>query len=76
MRGDLDLLVFAFGEVRLSYNQLPAQLLSDLVLQMRVRGTRSSPALAKLQPASLESEVASRGSTPASSLKRIEVRSD
>ena len=38
MRGDLELLVFTFGEVRRSYDQLPARLVCDLVLQMRVRG--------------------------------------
>ena len=38
LRGDLDLLVFTFWEVRRSYAQLPARLLCDLVLQMRVRG--------------------------------------
>ena len=38
IRGDLDLLVFTIGEVRRSYDQLPARLLCDLVLQMRARG--------------------------------------
>ena len=38
MRGDLDLLVFTFWEVRRSYTQLPARLLCDLFLQMRARG--------------------------------------
>ena len=62
MRGDLDLLVFTFGEVRRSYDQPPARLLCELALQMRVRGPlqRSS---AKVQPPSLESEVASRDET-------------
>jgi hypothetical protein len=36
LRGDLDLLVFTFWEARRSYAELPARLLSDLVLQMRV----------------------------------------
>ena len=72
MRGDLDLLVFAFGEVCRSYDQLPARLLCDLVLQMRARGTLQTSG-AELQRASLENEVAYRRSTPASSLKRIEV---
>ena len=36
LKGDLDLLVFTFYEVRRSYAQLPARLLCDLVLQMRV----------------------------------------
>ena len=45
LRGDLDLLVFAFYEVRRSYDQLPARQLCDLVLKMRgpwaARGRRS-----------------------------------
>jgi Permuted papain-like amidase enzyme, YaeF/YiiX, C92 family len=38
LRGDLYLLAFVFCEVRRSYTQLPARLLCDLVLQMRVCG--------------------------------------
>ena len=75
LRGDLDLLVFAFHEVRRSYAQLPARLLSDLVLQMRARGPLQASSR-ELQRASLENEVASRRPTPASSLKRIEGGSD
>ena len=75
VRGDLELLVFAFGEVRRSYYQLPAQLVCDLVLQLSVgrapRGRRSGGATADL-----ETEVARCRSTPASSLKRIERVSD
>ena len=59
VRGDLDLLAFAFYEVRRSYDQLPARLFSELVLHMRVRGPLQ-PSSATAQPASLESEVASR----------------
>jgi hypothetical protein len=59
IRGDLDLLVFAFGEVRRSYDQLPAQLLGDLVLQIRVRDPLQ-PSSAKVQPPSLENEVVNR----------------
>lgn len=75
MRGDLDLLVFAFYEVRRSYNQLPARMLCNLVLRMRVPG----PLLAGgpgVQRASLEIEVAYRRSTPAIPLKPIEGGSD
>jgi Permuted papain-like amidase enzyme, YaeF/YiiX, C92 family len=75
MRGDLDLLVFTFWEVRRSYDQLPARLLCDLVLQMRGRGPLQADA-AEVRRASLENEFASRSSTPASSLKRIEGGSD
>ena len=75
LRGDLDLLVFTFCEVRRSYAQLPARLLCDLVLQMRVRGPLQAGG-PEVQRASLENEVAYRRSTPASSLKRIEGGSD
>ena len=53
LRGDLNLLVFTFHEVRRSHDQLPARLLCDLVLQMRVRGPlqASGP---ELQRTSLE----------------------
>ena len=37
VRGDLDLLAFTFCEVRRSYVELPARLLCDLVLRLRVR---------------------------------------
>ncbi len=71
MRGDLDLLVFTFHEVRRSYDQLPARLLGDLVLHMRAR--RSLPVGGpEEQRPNLETEVASRRSTPARSLKRVE----
>ena len=75
LRGDLDLLVFTFCEVRRSYDQLPARLLCDLVLQMRVRGPLQAGGR-EVQRASLENEVACRRSTPASSLKLIEGGSD
>jgi hypothetical protein len=75
VKGDLELLAFAFGEVYRSYDQLPARLLRDLVLQTTARGTLQTSG-GEQQRASLENEVASRSSTPASSLKRIEVRSD
>ncbi|HWU38919.1 MAG TPA: hypothetical protein VN203_14815, partial [Candidatus Acidoferrum sp.] len=57
LRGDLDLLVFTFYEVRRSYAQLPARLLSDLVLQMRVRGPLHAGG-PELQRASPGNEVA------------------
>ncbi len=75
MSGDLDLLAFTFGEVRRSYDQLPARLLCDLVLRMGVRGPLQASGR-ELQRASLENEVACRRSTPASSLNRFEGRSD
>ncbi len=71
MRGDLDLLVFTFCEVRRSYTELPARLLRDLVLQMKARGPLQASGRA-LQRASLENEVAYRRSTPVSPLKPIE----
>jgi len=74
MRGDLDLLVFTFCEVRRSYAQFPARLLGDLLLQT-TRGTLQTSG-GELERASLENEVAYRRSTPASSLKRIERVSD
>ncbi len=70
LKGDLDLLVFTFWEVRRSYAQLPARLLCDLILQMRARGPLQAGG-PELQRASLENEVACRRSTPTSSLKRI-----
>ncbi len=75
LRGDLGLLVFAAYEVRRSYAQLPARLLSDLVLQMSPRGPLQVSSR-ELQRASLENEVASRRATPTSSLKRIDGGSD
>jgi len=59
LKGDLDLLVFTFCEVRRSYAQLPARLLCDLVLQMResVGPQAGGP---EVQRASLENEVACR----------------
>jgi hypothetical protein len=38
LRGDLDLLAFTFCAVRRSYAELPARLLCDLVLRLRVGG--------------------------------------
>jgi hypothetical protein len=38
LRGDLDLLSFTYCEARRSYDQLPARLLCDLVVQMSFRG--------------------------------------
>ena len=75
LRGDLDLLVFTFYEVRRSYDQLPARLFCDLALQMRVRGPLQAGG-PEVQRASLENEVAYRRSTPGSSLKPIEGGSD
>jgi hypothetical protein len=37
LRGDLELAVFAAGELRRSYSQLPVRWLRDLALQPRVR---------------------------------------
>ena len=71
MRGDLYMLVFTFGEVRHSYDQLPARLLGDLVLQMTTRGTLQANGR-ELQPASLENEVASRKSSLTNSVKIVE----
>ncbi len=75
LRGDLDLLVFAFYEVRRSYDQLPARMLCDLVLQMRVRGPIQADD-ARVQRASLENEVACRKSSLPSSVKLVEGDSD
>ena len=72
LRGDLDLLVFAFDEVRRSYDQLPARLVWDLVLQMRVRGPLTDGDRG-LREASLESDVTSRRPDPTGGLKHIEV---
>ena len=71
MRGDLDLLVFTFCEVRRSYAELPARLLGDLVLQMRARGPLQADE-ANVQRASLENEVASRKSSLTNSVKLVE----
>jgi Permuted papain-like amidase enzyme, YaeF/YiiX, C92 family len=75
LNGDVYMLGFALCEVRRSYAQLPARLLGDLVLQMTARGTLQTSG-AERHRASLEKEVACRRSTPASSLKLTEVRSD
>jgi hypothetical protein len=75
MSGDLDLLVFTFCEVRRSYAQLPARLLCDLILQMRVPGPLAAGDRG-LQEASLESDVASRRPDPTGGLKHIEGRRD
>jgi len=71
LKGDLDLLVFTFHEVRRSYDQLPARLLCELVLRMRVRGPLQA-AEAKVQRTSLENEVASRESSLTKSVKFVE----
>jgi Permuted papain-like amidase enzyme, YaeF/YiiX, C92 family len=71
MRGDLDLLAFAFSEVYRSYDQLPARFLGDLVLQTRVRGQLPAGE-AKVQRASLENDVASRKSSLTNSVKLVE----
>ena len=71
MRGDLYMLVFTFGEVRQSYDRLPARLLGDLVLQMTTRGTLQAGE-AKAQRASLENEVTSRKSSLTNSVKIVE----
>jgi hypothetical protein len=39
LRGDLDLIIFTFCEVRRSYAHLPARLLCDLALRVVVRGS-------------------------------------
>ena len=75
MRGDLDILAFTFCEVRRSYDQLPARLLCDLVLQMRAREPLQVRGPEEQTP-KLETEFAFRRSTPAGSLKRVEGRSD
>jgi hypothetical protein len=75
LRGDLDLLAITICEVRRSYAELPARLLCDLVLQMRMRGPHPSGG-PELRRASLENEVVYRKSTPTSSLKRIEAGPD
>ena len=71
MRGDLDLLAFAFGEACRSYDQLPARLLRDLVLQTRLSGPLQASS-AKVHPRGLESEVASRRSSLKNSVKIVE----
>jgi hypothetical protein len=62
LRGDLDLLVFTFGEMRRSYTQLPARLLGNIVLQMRVRRFLQAGG-PYLQRTSLENDVACRTPT-------------
>jgi hypothetical protein len=68
LRGDLDLLIFAFFEARRSYDALPARLLSKLVVQMRVGGSLQADCR-EPQRASLANEVACRRSTLASAVK-------
>ncbi len=75
LKGDLDLLSFTFYEMRRSYSELPARMLCDLVLQMRVRGILQADE-AKVQRASLENEVASRKSSLTNSVKLVEGGSD
>jgi Permuted papain-like amidase enzyme, YaeF/YiiX, C92 family len=75
LRGDLDLLVFTIGEVRRSYDQLPARLLCDLVLQIKVRGPLAVGGQGG-QRESPESDVASRRPDPTRVLTRIEGRRD
>jgi hypothetical protein len=53
LRGDADLLAFTICELRRSYDQLPARLLGDLVLRMRVRRTLLAGGRER-RPASLE----------------------
>ena len=38
LRGDLELIVFAAGELRRSYSELPVRWMSDVALHPRVRG--------------------------------------
>jgi Permuted papain-like amidase enzyme, YaeF/YiiX, C92 family len=75
LKGDLDLLAFTFYEVRRSYSELPARLLCDLVLRMRVRGILQADD-AKVQRANLENKVASRESSLTNSVKLVEGDSD
>ena len=71
LKGDLNLLIFTFHEVRRSYDQLPARLLCDLVLQMRVpRPVQADEA--KVLRASIENEVASRRPRLKNSVKIVE----
>jgi hypothetical protein len=49
LRGDLDLIVFAFREVRRSYDQLPARLVCEVVLP-RMQGILSSTTANSNQP--------------------------
>jgi hypothetical protein len=71
LRGDLDILVFTVCEVRRSYVELPARLLCELVLQMRVRGPLQADE-AKIQRGSLENEVSSRKSSLTNSVRLVE----
>jgi hypothetical protein len=75
LRGDVDLLVFTYCELRRSYDQLPARLLGDVVLRM---GVNSSLQAGSPEPrrASPEKAVASRKSTRASSLEYDEYLPD
>jgi hypothetical protein len=42
LRGDVDLLVFTYCELRRSYDQLPALLLGDLIIRLESRGRRQA----------------------------------
>jgi hypothetical protein len=55
LRGDLDLLVFTFCELRRSYSELPARWLGGLVLRMKARGLLQAGGPAQ-QRTSLEDE--------------------
>jgi hypothetical protein len=75
LRGDVDLLVFTYCELRRSYDQLPARLLGDVVIRMGMRNSLQAGAV-ELRRASPEKAVASRRSTPASQLERVEYDAD
>jgi hypothetical protein len=63
LRGDADLLVFTIRELRRSYDQLPARLLGDLVLRMKVGRTLLAIGRER-RSASLGNEVACRRPSP------------
>jgi hypothetical protein len=71
LRGDLDLLVFTFWEMRRSYSVLPARWLGDLVIRMKARGLLQAGG-PEPRRASPKEEVAYRRRPPASSLERIQ----
>jgi hypothetical protein len=78
IRGDLDLIVCTFREARRSYNELPARLLSDLVLLVSVPGSLRVPGSlqargTELQRASAKYEVARVKSPTSRSLQPIAV---
>jgi hypothetical protein len=75
LRGDLDLLIFAFCEARRSFHQLPARLLCDLVIRMRVRAALRADGR-EPHPASLANEFARRRPTPARAVTRIDASPD